>query len=31
VIPAVAQLDEGNEDLREMCFGITSVKVMEIP
>lgn len=31
VIPAVAQLDEGNEDLREMCFGITSVKAVEIP
>ena len=31
VIPAVAQLDKGNEDLREMCFGITSVKVVEIP
>lgn len=30
VIPAVAQLDKGNEDLREMCFGITSVKVVEI-
>ena len=31
VIPAVAQLDSGNQDLREMCFGITSVKAVEIP
>ena len=31
VIPAVAQLDLGNQDLREMCFGITSVKAEEIP
>ena len=31
VIPAVAQLDIGNQDLREMCFGITSVKAEEIP
>ena len=31
VIPAVAQLDLGNQDPREMCFGITSVKAVEIP
>jgi hypothetical protein len=31
VIPAIAQLDLGNQDLREMCFGITSVKAEEIP
>lgn len=31
VIPAVAQLDSGNQDLREMCFGITSVMAVEIP
>ena len=31
VIPAVAQLDLGNQDPREMCFGITSVKAEEIP
>ncbi len=31
VIPAVAQLDIGNQDLREMCFGITSIKAVEIP
>jgi hypothetical protein len=31
VIPAVAQLDPGNQDLREMCFGIASVKAEEIP
>jgi hypothetical protein len=31
VIPAVAQLDSGSQDPREMCFGITSVKAVEIP
>lgn len=31
VIPAVAQLDVGSQDQREMCFGITSVKAIEFP
>ena len=30
MIPAVAQLEAGNQDTRELCFGISSIKVEEI-
>jgi hypothetical protein len=30
MVPAVAQLEQGNQDLRELCFGISSIKVEEI-
>lgn len=30
MIPAVAQLEEGNQDTRQLCFGIASIKVEEI-
>ena len=30
MVPAVAQLEPGNGDMRELCFGISSIKVEEI-
>jgi hypothetical protein len=30
MIPAVTQLEVGNQDTRELCFGISSIKVEEI-
>ena len=30
MVPAIAQLEAGNQDLRELCFGISSLKVKEI-
>ena len=30
MVPAVAQLEAGNQDTRELCFGISSIKVEEI-
>ena len=30
MVPAVAQLEPGNQDTRELCFGISSIKVQEI-
>ena len=30
MVPAVAQLEDGNQDMRELCFGISSIKVKEI-
>lgn len=30
MVPAVAQLEPGNGDTRELCFGISSIKVEEI-
>lgn len=30
MVPAVAQLEAGSQDMRELCFGISSIKVEEI-
>lgn len=30
MVPAIAQLEAGNQDTRELCFGISSIKVEEI-
>ena len=30
MVPAVAQLEAGSQDMRELCFGISSIKVKEI-
>jgi len=30
MIPAIAQLEAGNQDTRELCFGVSSIKVEEI-
>jgi hypothetical protein len=30
MVPAIAQLEAGNQDTRELCFGVSSIKVEEI-